>query len=69
MAIKPTIHEICPKCGQRNARIDEAAPAWFWVGHNCPEDPPGPHEPPMRLHEEEIDFVPERYRNWGTKEA
>lgn len=39
MAIKATTHELCQRCGQRDAKLVGGT---VFVGHDCPEGPPGP---------------------------
>lgn len=47
MAVKITIHEKCPKCGARNAKVIGDI---VKSGHHCPAAPPGPFVPPWREH-------------------
>lgn len=55
MALKRTIHEICPKCGQAAAhREGDRIRGW----HDCPFSPPGPKDPPINFHINDVTFIP-----------
>jgi hypothetical protein len=56
MSLKPDVHELCPKCGQIQARID--AKGVVWKAHNCPRRPPGPPNPPRSFMPGEVNFIP-----------
>lgn len=64
MGIKRTINEICEKCGARDARLEIHETmghdvAYVLTGlHNCPERPPGPHQPPVRFRLDEVIWRP-----------
>lgn len=64
MAVKLTVHEKCPRCGQRAARkVGNFIKVW----HECAEKIPGPQGPPRRFHVDEVifepaDFTPDQYR-------
>ena len=56
MAVKITIHEKCPKCGARNAKI---IGEMIRSGHYCSDTPPGPPTSPWREHRlTDVVFVP-----------
>ena len=57
MALKITVHETCPRCGQKNARQDEDGTVWLGY-HNCPDAPPGPPSPPRSFRPGQVIFVP-----------
>ena len=63
MAIKRTIHEICPKCGERNARIDGVMVVWPLC--LCSKAGPVP-APPRAVPIADVIFVPaaERADQW-----
>ena len=56
MAIKSTVHVVCPKCGRLNARQTSQG---VWVGHKCPFAPPGPPRAPRLLELNSIILVSE----------
>jgi hypothetical protein len=55
MAVKRTIHEICQKCGERNARIDGTRIIWPLC--RCAKAGPVP-APPRAVPIAEVIFVP-----------
>lgn len=55
MSLKPTIHEYCKQCGQKDAEIRGST---VWSGlHMCPKAPPGPSNPPHDRRLSEVVFV------------
>jgi hypothetical protein len=57
MAVRQTIHEICPACGQRNARLNPDGSVTV-LAHACPHRPPGPPNYPRTLPADSVAFVP-----------
>lgn len=57
MAIKRTIHEICPKCGEKRARLENGF-VW-WPLCSCARQGPVP-SPPRKVREDEVIFVPSK---------
>jgi hypothetical protein len=57
MAVRQTIHEICPECGQRNARLEPDGSVTV-LAHKCPKAPPGPPNYPRMLPASAVIFVP-----------
>lgn len=53
MAVKREIHEVCPKCGEVQARLLSVSES-----HNCPKAPPGPPNPPRRYRPSDVIFHP-----------
>jgi endogenous inhibitor of DNA gyrase (YacG/DUF329 family) len=55
MAIKRTIHEICPTCGETLAKLSDGYVSWPYC--SCSRQGPVPC-PPRRSKESEVIFVP-----------
>ena len=57
MAIKRTIHEVCDRCGQVQARV-RADGSIVLVGHNCSKPVPGPPDVPRIYRACDVIYVP-----------
>lgn len=56
MAVKRTVREKCPACGQTDATYDEATRTVNLHTHRCTEPVPGPANPPRRFRLSEVIF-------------
>jgi hypothetical protein len=60
VAVKGTIREACPDCGEIQAELrkDEHEQPYVWItGCSCPH-PPGPKSPPRRYYLSSNIFLP-----------
>lgn len=60
---KLNVHEFCRRCGQLAAwREGNRIKGW----HKCTNEPPGPADPPMNFHVNEVNFIPNGARGAGS---
>jgi len=56
MSIKRTVKELCPRCGEVQARV--LPDGRVSVGHSCKQPVPGPQAPPYTFRAGEVIFEP-----------
>lgn len=56
MAIKRDVHEICQKCGKKDAELRGGYVVWGM--HKCQHAASGPSTPPRQSSVNDVNFVP-----------
>lgn len=56
MPVKRHIREVCPRCGQTQAKL--LPDGSVKVSHECPDGPPGPPSSPRLFRPDDVVFIP-----------